>query len=118
MRGRALVLLKLCAQWNLLTLRIALSARKQRDLVSTASHDYLMFSGYATLAYSWALQEAAARRRLRQGGSESADSTRPRSPPASSYFARLLPRAKGHAAAMAKPTGSIMNPKSEHFAFD
>ncbi|MBN0509903.1 acyl-CoA dehydrogenase C-terminal domain-containing protein, partial [Pseudomonas aeruginosa] len=70
MRCRALVLLKLCAQWNLLTLRIALTARKQRDLVSTASHDYLMFSGYATLAYSWALQEAAARRRLRQGGSE------------------------------------------------
>ncbi|MFU1924966.1 acyl-CoA dehydrogenase C-terminal domain-containing protein, partial [Klebsiella pneumoniae] len=69
MRRRALVLLKLCAQWNLLTLRIALTARKQRDLVSTASHDYLMFSGYATLAYSWALQEAAARRRLRQGGS-------------------------------------------------
>ncbi|WP_239669264.1 hypothetical protein, partial [Pseudomonas aeruginosa] len=31
---------------------------------------------------------------------------------------RLLPRAKGHAAAMAKPTGSIMDLKSEHFAFD
>ena len=118
MRGRALVLLKLCAQWNLLTLRIALSARKQRDLVSTASHDYLMFSGYATLAYSWALQEAAARRRLRQGGSESADFYKAKIATSEFYFARLLPRAKGHAAAMAKPTGSIMDLKSEHFAFD
>ena len=118
MRGRALVLLKLCAQWNLLTLRIALTARKQRDLVSTASHDYLMFSGYATLAYSWALQEAAARRRLRQGGSESADFYKAKIATSEFYFARLLPRAKGHAAAMAKPTGSIMDLKSEHFAFD
>ena len=118
MRGRALVLLKLCTQWNLLTLRIALTARKQRDLVSTASHDYLMFSGYATLAYSWALQEAAARRRLRQGGSESADFYKAKIATSEFYFARLLPRAKGHAAAMAKPTGSIMDLKSEHFAFD
>ncbi|HBO3657776.1 TPA: acyl-CoA dehydrogenase C-terminal domain-containing protein [Pseudomonas aeruginosa] len=118
MRGRALVLLKLCTQWNLLTLRIALTARKQRDLVSTASHDYLMFSGYATLAYSWALQEAAARRRLRQGGSESADFYKAKIATSEFYFARLLPRAKSHAAAMAKPTGSIMDLKSEHFAFD
>ncbi|MER1155494.1 acyl-CoA dehydrogenase C-terminal domain-containing protein, partial [Pseudomonas aeruginosa] len=100
------------------TLRIALTARKQRDLVSTASHDYLMFSGYATLAYSWALQEAAARRRLRQGGSESADFYKAKIATSEFYFARLLPRAKGHAAAMAKPTGSIMDLKSEHFAFD
>jgi hypothetical protein len=118
MRGRALTLLKLCAQWNLLTVRIALTARKQRDLVSTASHDYLMFSGYAALAYSWALQEAAARKRLRQGGSESSDFYKAKIATSDFYFARLLPRAKGHAAAMAKPVRSIMGLKTEHFAFD
>lgn len=118
MRGRALTLLKLCAQWNILTLRIALTARKQRDLVSTASHDYLMFSGYAALAYSWALQEAAARKRLRQGGSESSDFYKAKIATSDFYFARLLPRAKGHAAAMAKPVRSIMGLKTEHFAFD
>ena len=32
MRGRALTLLKLAGQWNVLTLRIALRARKDRDL--------------------------------------------------------------------------------------
>ncbi|WP_153570282.1 acyl-CoA dehydrogenase C-terminal domain-containing protein, partial [Pseudomonas aeruginosa] len=50
----------------------------------------LMFSGYATLAYSWALQEAAARRRLRQGGSESADFYKAKIATSEFYFARLL----------------------------
>ncbi|SDJ62785.1 Acyl-CoA dehydrogenase [Pseudomonas delhiensis] len=118
MRGRALTLLKLCAQWNLLTLRIALSARKERDLVGTASHDYLMFSGYVALAYAWALQEATARRRLRQGGSESGDFYKAKIATSDFYFARLLPRAKGHAAAMGKPVRSVMGLKAEHFAFE
>jgi hypothetical protein len=50
MRRRALTLLKIVGQWNYLTLRIALLARKDREMVSTASHDFLMYSGYATLA--------------------------------------------------------------------
>ncbi|NWL75976.1 acyl-CoA dehydrogenase [Pseudomonas taiwanensis] len=118
MRGRALVLLKLAAQWNWLTLRIALRARKDRDLVSTASHDFLMYSGYAALAYSWALQERAARVRLREGGSESAEFYRAKLATSDFYFARLLPRAKGHAAAMLKPTASVMGLAGEHFVFE
>ncbi|MDH4565548.1 acyl-CoA dehydrogenase [Pseudomonas sp. BN414] len=118
MRGRALVLLKLAAQWNWLTLRIALRARKDRDLVSTASHDFLMYSGYAALAYSWALQERAARVRLREGGAESAEFYRAKLATSDFYFARLLPRAKGHAAAMLKPTASVMGLAGEHFVFE
>ncbi|MDW3712185.1 MULTISPECIES: acyl-CoA dehydrogenase C-terminal domain-containing protein [unclassified Pseudomonas] len=118
MRGRALTLLKLAGQWNVLTLRIALRARKDRDLVGTASHDFLMYSGYAALAYAWALQEAAARRRLREGGAESEDFYRAKLATSAFYFDRLLPRAKGHAAAMTKPTGSVMGLPGEHFVFD
>jgi alkylation response protein AidB-like acyl-CoA dehydrogenase len=118
MRGRALVLLKLVAEWNWLTLRIALRARKDRDLVSTASHDFLMYSGYAALAYAWALQESAARHRLREGGAESPEFYRAKLATSDFYFARLLPRTKGHAAAMLKPTGSVMGLASEHFVFE
>jgi hypothetical protein len=50
MRRRALTLLGIVGQWNYLTLRIALLACKDREMVSTASHDFLMYSGYATLA--------------------------------------------------------------------
>ncbi|MFC4864921.1 acyl-CoA dehydrogenase C-terminal domain-containing protein [Pseudomonas sp. MAHUQ-62] len=118
MRGRALVLLRMAAQWNWLTLRIALRARKDRDLVSTASHDFLMYSGYAALAYAWALQERAARVRLREGGADSAEFYRAKLATSDFYFARLLPRAKGHATAMLKPTGTVMGLAGEHFVFE
>jgi len=118
MRGKALTLLTLCAQWNWLTLRIALIARKQRDLVSTASHDFLMYAGYVTLAYSWALQERAARQRMRDGGEESLDFYQAKLATSDFYFSRLLPRAKAHATAMLSPAQKIMDLPGEHFAFD
>ena len=118
MRGKALTLLKLCAQWNWLTLRIALIARKQRDLVGTASHDFLMYAGYVTLAWSWAQQERAARRRMRDGGQDSLDFYQAKIATSDFYFSRLLPRAKAHAAAMLSPAAKIMELPGEHFAFD
>ena len=96
----------------------ALRARKDRDLVSTASHDFLIYSGYATLAYAWVLQEHAARQRLRDGGAESAEFYRTKLATSDFYFARLLPRTKGHAAAMLKPTDSVMGLASEHFVLE
>jgi alkylation response protein AidB-like acyl-CoA dehydrogenase len=118
MRVRALVLLKLAAQWNYLTLRIAFTARKQREMVGTASYDYLMYSGYAALAYAWALQERVARQKLRGSGSDSADFYRAKVATSDFYFDRLLPRAKGHAASMLKPAKSTMQLADAHFAFD
>jgi alkylation response protein AidB-like acyl-CoA dehydrogenase len=118
MRGKALTLLRLSAQWNLLTLRIALRARKQRDLVSTASHDFLMYAGYVALAWSWLLQERTARQKLRAGGQDSPEFYRAKIATSDFYFQRLLPRAKGHASAMLKPIGSIMDLPGEHFAFE
>ena len=54
----------LAAEWNLLTLRIMLTARKDRDIVSSACHHFLMYSGYVTMGYFWALQaEVVADRR-------------------------------------------------------
>ncbi len=87
-------------------------------MVSTASHDFLMYSGYAALAYAWALQKRAARQRLRDGGVESTEFYRAKLATSDFYFARLLPRAKGHAAAMLKPTALVMGLASEHFVFE
>jgi len=118
MRLRSLTLLKIVAQWNYLTLRLALAASKERDLVSTACHDFLMYSGYATLAWAWAQQEAVARRKLREGGQESEEFYQAKIATSDFYFQRLLPRAKGHAAAMLKPVKSTMQLDQAHFAFD
>jgi hypothetical protein len=71
-----------------------------------------------TLAYSWALQERAARRHMRDDGAESLDFYQAKIATSDFYFSRLLPRAKAHATAMLSPARKIMDLPGEHFAFD
>lgn len=118
LRPYAWKLLKIAAEWNYLTTRIMLAATKDRDIVSTASYDYLMYSGYAMMAYFWALQAATARDKLEHGGNEPAEFYKAKLATAEFYFERLLPAAKGHADAALKPTRSTMQMSAEHFSFD
>ena len=118
LRPFAWKLLKIAAEWNLLTTRIMLTATKDRDIVSTASYDYLMYSGYAMMAYFWALQAAAAKDKLENGGNEPAEFYQAKLATAEFYFERMLPSAKGHAEAALKPTKSTMQLAAEHFSFD
>ena len=41
-------------EWGDLTMKIGMTAMKNREEVGAASVDYLMYSGYATLAFLWA----------------------------------------------------------------
>ncbi|KAA8732682.1 acyl-CoA dehydrogenase [Acinetobacter qingfengensis] len=112
-------LTKICTQWGLLTTRIWLTARKDRDIVSSASVDYLMFSGYAMMAYFWAQQAAVASDKIEKGdGKESIDFYKAKLKVANFYFDRLLPRSQGHAEAMMNPSRGLTSLKSEHFSFD
>ncbi|ENV61930.1 acyl-CoA dehydrogenase C-terminal domain-containing protein [Acinetobacter soli] len=112
-------LTKLCAQWNTLTVRIMLAARKDRDIVSSASMDYLMFSGYVMMAYFWAQQAVIASEKLEAGdGKETAEFYKAKIKVADFYFERLLPRTQGHAESMVNPSRSLMALPSEHFSFD
>ena len=55
-------------------MRIMLRARGDRELVGSASVDYLMYSGYVMMAYFWALQAAKASELAANGkGRESVD---------------------------------------------
>ncbi len=118
LRPYAWKLLRLAGQWNWLTMRIALIARKDRDLVSVASHHFLMYSGYVTMAYYWALMARTAHEKLRNGGEQSAEFYQAKIATADFYFDHLLPRAKGHAESMLRPTRSTMALAPEHFSFD
>lgn len=118
LRPYAWKLLKIAAEWNYLTTRIMLTAAKDRDMVSTASHDYLMYSGYAMMAYFWALQAKVAADKLENGGHEPAEFYRAKLATAEFFFDRMLPTAKGHAEAALKPTRSIMQMDPAHFSFD
>jgi len=118
LRPYAWKLLKIAAQWNYLTTRIMLVATKDRDIVSTAIHDFLMYSGYAMMGYFWALQAAVAQDKLQNGGNEPKEFYEAKLATADFYFERMLPRAKAHAEACLKPTRSTMQLKKELFALE
>ncbi len=116
-RPFATELLKLCAQWNLLTVRIMLAARKDRDTVSSAAHDFLMYSGYVTMAYIWARQATVAIDKLDNGGEESDAFYNAKVATAEFYYERLLPRAQSHATSMLSPTKNLMQLDADDMAF-
>jgi alkylation response protein AidB-like acyl-CoA dehydrogenase len=114
----ALTLGKLAAQWNYLTVRLMLSASRDRDIVSSAAYDFLMYSGYVTMGYFWALIARKAHEKLKKGdGAETAEFYRTKIETAEFYFQRILPRAKAHADAMTAPTTSVMQTPIENFSF-
>ncbi|KEF30414.1 Acyl-CoA dehydrogenase [Marinobacter nitratireducens] len=116
-RPFAVELLKLTAQWNLLTVRVMLAARKDRDVVSSAAYDFLMYSGYVTMAYMWARQAAVAADRLDNGGDESEAFYNAKIATAEFYYERLLPRAQTHATSMLSPTSNLMQLDADDMAF-
>jgi Acetyl-CoA dehydrogenase C-terminal like len=94
-----------------------LTAAKDRDIVSSASVDFLMFSGFVTLAFYWARMAAVAFEKLEKGGNESPEFYRAKIQTAEFYFDRLLPRAKSHAEQALAPTRTTMQLPVESFQF-
>jgi len=86
-------------EWGDLTMKIGMAAMKNREEVGAASVDYLMYSGYVTLAYFWAQMAEIAQKELTEGTSEQAF-YQAKLDTARFYFQRLLPRTKTHAATM------------------
>jgi hypothetical protein len=111
-------LTQLAAQWNVLTMRIMLAARKDRDVVSAACYHFLMYSGYVTMAYFWALQAEVAYEKRAKGGAEKPEFYKAKIGMARFYFDHLLPRARGHATSMLKPSRSLTRLPVESFTFE
>ena len=117
LRPFAWELLKLAAQWNVLTVRLALVARKDRDIVSAAANDFLMFSGYVFMAYMWTRMAVVAQRGLTKDSGESLEFYRSKLATAEFYFERLLPRAQTHAATMLSPSKKLLQLDPQYLAF-
>jgi hypothetical protein len=112
-------LTKLAVQWNLLTTRIMLAARKDRDVVSSACYHFLMYSGYVTMAYFWALQAEVAYEKLAEkNGIEKPEFYKAKIGMARFYFDHLLPRAAGHADSMLAPSKTLTKMPIESFVFE
>ena len=94
-----------------------LSARKDREIISAASVDYLMYSGYVMMAYHWARMAAVAYDKLENGGNEAPEFYKAKIQTAEFYFDKILPRTSGHAESMVAPSSSMTDMDIEHFAF-
>ncbi|MFW2177708.1 MULTISPECIES: acyl-CoA dehydrogenase C-terminal domain-containing protein [unclassified Moraxella] len=101
-------LTKYCAEWNTLTTRILLTARKDREIISAASDDYLMYSGYVMMGYHWARMAAIAHDKLANGGGMETEAFyKAKIQTAEFYFEKLLPRASGLSESMLAPSESM-----------
>ncbi|OOS02790.1 hypothetical protein SAMN02745664_10384 [Moraxella cuniculi DSM 21768] len=110
-------LTKLCAEWNMLTARLLLTARKDRDIVSAACDDFLMYSGYVMMAYHWARMAAVSFDKLKNGGEQPKEFYLAKTQTAEFYFEKILPRSSAHAESMTAPSEVMMQMQIDHFAF-
>jgi alkylation response protein AidB-like acyl-CoA dehydrogenase len=109
-------LVKLNKEWGDITMKVGMTAMQNRDEVGAASVDFLMYSGYISLAYFWAMMVKVAQEKLAAGTSDEAFYTA-KIQTAQFYFDRILPRTAGHAQMIAAGGESMMAMKEENFAF-
>jgi hypothetical protein len=103
-------------QWQKLTQSIGAKAMKNPDEIGAASVDYLMYSGYVTLAYFWAKMAKVAQDKL-AAGDDDKDFYQAKIKTARFYFQRILPRAHGHVSCLENGADSMMDLDAEHFIF-
>ncbi len=93
-------------EWGELTMHIGLTAMESPDEVSAASVDYLMYSGYVTLAYFWA---RAVEISLSKKDSSEAEFYSSKIKTARFYYQRILPRTRTLADTMKSGAGNLMD---------
>ncbi|MFT5722222.1 MAG: alkylation response protein AidB-like acyl-CoA dehydrogenase [Motiliproteus sp.] len=103
-------------EWGELTMKIGMTAMKNKDEVGAASVDYLMYSGYAVLAYFWARSAQVAQQKLAEGSSETAFYNA-KLATANFYFARILPRTRTLVVTMTSGADNLMALPADDFVF-
>jgi len=94
-------------EWGDLTLKIGMKAMKNRDEVGAASVDYLMYSGYVTMAYLWLRMAKVAQEKLDSGADE-ADFYKAKMITTRFYFERILPRTRALVETMLSGADNLM----------
>lgn len=107
---------KAVVNWQQYSLRLALKARKNRDVVGSASVDYLMYSGYITMGYMWAMMAQKANERIAEKP-ENIEFYRAKVRTAEFYFERIFPRIKTLATTMMASPKSLTRLEEDSFSF-
>jgi len=103
--------------WESLTRSVGFSAMTNLDEVNAAAVDYLMFSGYVTVAYFWAEAAIASEKALKNGGPSEEEFYKTKIATASFYFDRIMPRILAHEASIKGGLSSMMEIDEAHFSF-
>lgn len=106
----------LTTEWVEVTTQVAMAAMQNQDEVGGASVDYLMYSGYITLAFIWAQMAAVAAGKLAEGTDEEGF-YKAKLQTAQFYFRRILPRTLAHKAAIEGGLSCLMEMEVDHFSF-
>jgi len=103
-------------EWGDITMKVGMKAMQNRDEVGAASVDYLMYSGYVTLAYLWARMAETAQRQLDAGEGDS-DFYQAKLTTARFYYQRLLPRTRSLVDTLLSGADNLMDLDEAHFRF-
>ncbi len=103
-------------EWGELTMKIGEAAMENPDEAGAAAVDYLMYSGYVTLAYFWAQMAAKANDAL-EAGTDDKEFYEAKLHTAHFYFDRILPRALTHKESMLSGADNLMDMDEALFAF-
>ncbi|MBT4521872.1 MAG: acyl-CoA dehydrogenase, partial [Halieaceae bacterium] len=104
------------AEWLELSMKIGEAAMENPDEAGAASVDYLMYSGYVTLAYFWARMAVLARRKIVEAEGD-VSFYEAKLMTAQFYYARMLPRTLTYKRTMLSGADNVMSMPEELFAF-
>ena len=109
-------LAQLNKEWGDVTMRIGMKAMANYDEAGAAAVDYMMYSGYVTLAYLWALMAQVAQQKLAAGEGDAAF-YKAKVQAAQFYFKKILPRTKAHVEMIDGGAETLMQMSADAFAF-
>ncbi|GAB1256131.1 phenylacyl-CoA dehydrogenase [Aurantivibrio plasticivorans] len=105
---------KLNQEWVEVTMNVGARAMQNMDELGGASFDYMMYSGYITLAYFWARAAEVAQEKLKEG--VETEFYQAKLDTATFYYRRILPRTLSLVATIKDGVDSLMTLDQERFA--
>ncbi|KZX58218.1 acyl-CoA dehydrogenase [Halioglobus sp. HI00S01] len=103
-------------EWLGVSMQIGEAAMSNPDEAGSAAVDYLMYSGYITLAYFWAKMAIIARQKI-AAADDDTSFYEAKLMTAQFYFERLLPRTESLKTTMLAGADNLMQMPEEMFAF-
>ena len=103
-------------EWLGLSMKIGESAMQNPDEAGAAAVDYMMYSGYVTLAYFWARMAVLARQKIAEADGD-VSFYESKVLTARFYFERLLPRTLAHKDMMLSGAENLMDMPEALFEF-